>query len=356
VSTQIIAEVGVNHNGSMDLARQLVDVAVASGSDVVKFQSFRAAGVASKSAPRAEYQIRNTGDDESQYDMLKRLELSDDDHAMLIEYCADRGIEFLSTPFDLGGIDLLVGRFHLPLIKLGSSELTNAPILVETARTGVRIILSTGMGALAEVHDALGALAFGYTRGDEQPSRAGFAAAFADPAAQAILRERVALLHCTTEYPAPPQDINLRAMNTLRDEFGLEVGFSDHSLGIEMPIAAVAMGATIIEKHITLDRSLPGPDHAASLEPVELTEMVRAIRHVEAAMGDGIKRPSSSELKNMPIARKSVITATAVRAGEPFTVDNLTTKRPGDGRSPFDYYELLGTPAGRDYEADEVVD
>ena len=250
----------------------------------------------------------------------------------------------------------LARELALPTIKIGSGEIANAPLLLEAAREKPRIILSTGMSTLAEVGAALGVLAFGYTASaDAPPGRDAFRAAFTSDAGKAALRERVSLLHCTTEYPSPAEEANLRAMATLEREFGLPVGLSDHSKGIYIAIAAVALGARIIEKHFTLDRTLPGPDHAASLEPAELAGMVKAVRSVEAALGDGVKRPTPSESKNLSIARKSLVAARAIRSGEAFSTANLTTKRPGDGRSPFDYWSMLGTSAKRGYEEDDVI-
>ena len=351
----VIAEAGVNHNGSLDRALGLVDAAAAAGADVVKFQTFRAASLASREAPKAAYQKRSTGQDESQLEMLQRLELGEAEHGRLIEACGARGIEFLSTPFDLDSLGLLAGRLDLPRLKIGSGEVTNFPLLLAAAQTGKAVILSTGMSTLAEVEGALGVLAFGYLR-REHPSLEAFADAYAGPAGRARLAEKVTLLHCTTEYPAPDGDMNLRAMDTLRDAFGLPVGLSDHSLGTAIPIAAVGRGAVMVEKHFTLDRNLPGPDHKASLEPDELSEMVRAIRRVEAALGDGIKAPTPAERENIVIARKSLVAARRIEAGEAFTSENLTVKRPGNGMSPLRYWELLGRRATRSYAADEVIE
>lgn len=352
----VIAEAGVNHNGSLERALAMVDAAAETGADVVKFQTFRAGNVISRKAPKAQYQLATTGAEESQLEMVRRLELTDADHFALLARAKQRDITFLSTPFDLPSVRFLAHALALPTIKIGSGEITNAPLLLEAARAKSRIILSTGMSTLAEVAAALGVLAFGHTASaDARPGRDAFRAAFASEAGKAALRDRVSLLHCTTEYPAPAEEANLRAMATLEREFGLPVGLSDHSTGIHITIAAVALGARIIEKHFTLDRGLPGPDHAASLEPAELGSLVKAVRSVEAALGDGVKRPTPSESKNLPIARKSLVAARAIRAGEAFSAANLTTKRPGDGRSPFDYWSLLGTSATRGYEEDDVI-
>lgn len=353
----IIAEAGVNHNGDMALARGLVDAAAEAGADAVKFQSFRAADLASGSAAKADYQARTTGADGGQLEMLRRLELSVADHEMLIAHAKARGIAFMSSPFDAASLELLTGRFGLETIKCASGELTNAPFLLAIARAARRVIVSTGMSDLADVERALGVLAFGFVAAsDALPRRGDFAAAYASDAGQRALRDRVTLLHCTTEYPAPPAEVNLRAMDALAHGFGLPVGYSDHTRGIHISLAAVARGACMIEKHFTLDRALPGPDHAASLAPHELTELVAQIREIEQALGDGIKRATASEWRNRDVARKSLVAAAAIEAGEPFTERNLTCKRPGSGASPSRYWELLGTPATRRYAADELID
>jgi N-acetylneuraminate synthase len=352
----VIAEAGVNHNGSLERALRLVDVAAEAEADVVKFQTFKAGEVVSRRARKAAYQLATTDAGESQLDMIRKLELTEADHRALLARAKQRGITFLSTPFDLPSVRFLARELALPTIKIGSGEITNAPLLLDAARAKPRIILSTGMSTLAEVAAALGVLAFGYTASaDARPGRDAFQAAFASEAGKAALRDHVSLLHCTTEYPAPAGEANLRAMGTLEREFGLQVGLSDHSTGIHIAIAAVALGARIIEKHFTLDRRLPGPDHEASLEPADLASLVKAVRSIEAALGDGVKRPAPSEAKNLPIARKSLVAARAIRAGEAFSTANLTTKRPGDGRSPFDYWSLLGTSANRGYEDDDVI-
>lgn len=357
MATFIIAEAGVNHNGSIEMATQLVDVAASAGADAVKFQTFRAGELVSRRAPKAEYQTRTTGAGESQLDMVCKLELSEAAHEVLIAHAKAKGIKFLSTPFDLPSLHLLTGRFDLDTIKVPSGEITTAPFLLEIARTGRKVILSTGMSTLDEVRMALSVLAFGYSAAaGEKPGVKAFETAFSAAAGQSALREHVTVLHCTTEYPAPYAEVNLKAMDTLGKTFGLPVGLSDHTPGIHIPVAAVARGACVIEKHFTLDRTLPGPDHAASLEPGELAEMVRAIRDVEAALGDGEKRPMASELKNRNIARRSLVAANAIRAGHPFSAENLAAKRPGNGVSPFDYWDYLGRPASRDYEADEGIE
>jgi N-acetylneuraminate synthase len=352
----VIAEAGVNHNGSLEQAIRLIDVAAAAGADAVKFQTFKADKLVSRAAPKADYQVRTTGAAESQHEMIRKLELDDAAHVMLITHCQATGIEFLSTPFDLESLDLLARRFDLSRIKLPSGDITNAPLLLAAARTGKPIILSTGMSTLGEVELALSVLAFGYSQAlSATPSMTAFQQAYGSEAGRKALCEKLTLLHCTTEYPAPFAEVNLRAMATLQQAFGLPVGYSDHTPGIAIPVAAVALGAVIIEKHFTLDRNLPGPDHKASLEPDELTQMMRSIREVEAAMGSPIKQPAPSELRNRPVARKSLVAARDIRKGELFTEENLAVKRPGDGISPNHFWDWLGKTAERDYQQDDKV-
>ncbi len=353
--TLIIAEAGVNHNGSVDMALQLVDIAAAAGADVVKFQTFKSESVISGSAPKADYQITNTGQAESQLEMVRKLELSPAAHRQIVTRCGERGIRFLSTPFDEDSARFLVGDLGMPIVKVPSGEVTNAPLLLAIARLGKPLIVSTGMSTLGEVEVALGVIAFGFLGRSEAPCEAAFRDAFASEEGRALLVQRVSLLHCTTEYPAPFEHANLNAMDTIRSAFGLPTGFSDHTPGIAAPIAAVARGACIIEKHFTLDRNLPGPDHVASLEPAELTAMVAGIRQVEAALGTAHKGPSAVEWGNRTIARRSLVAARDISAGELWTVDNLTAKRPGGGLSPMRYWELLGCPAARNYRADEML-
>lgn len=351
----IIAEAGVNHNGSLDRALQLIDVAAAAGADVVKFQTFKSEAVISRFATKAAYQVKTTGGEESQLEMVKKLELDAAAHRALVEHCAKRSIQFLSTPFDSESLEFLVEQLDIQKIKIPSGEITNGPLLLKAARTGRPVILSTGMCTLGEIETALGVLSFGYLRGSDSPSLAAFERAYYSQEAREMLRRNVVLLHCTTEYPAPVADVNLRAMSTLKLAFDLPVGYSDHTEGIAIPVAAVALGATVIEKHFTLDRNLPGPDHKASLEPGELAAMVTAIRQVEQALGDGIKIPSASELKNKPIARKSLVASRAIRAGQTFSEENLTSKRPGNGVSPMEYWAYLEKLAERDYGEDETL-
>lgn len=353
-ATYIIAEAGVNHNGSLEMAKKLIEVAAEAGADAVKFQTFKADNLVSRTAPKAVYQTRTTDAGESQFDMIRKLELDAATHEALIEQCRRCGIEFLSTPFDEESVDLLVGKFNLPLLKIPSGDITNAPLLLKIARTAKPAILSTGMSTLGEIEDALGVLAFGYL-GLSEPSIVAFQAAYRSSDGQRALQDKVTLLHCTTEYPAPLEDVNLRVMDTMRAAFGLPVGYSDHTQGIVVPIAAVARGAVVIEKHFTLDKTLPGPDHNASLEPGELKAMVQAVRDVEQALGSGVKKPSDCEVKNMAIARKSLVAASSVKTGERFSSENLTTKRPGDGLSPMKYWETIGRCASCDYACDEMI-
>lgn len=354
VPTFIIAEAGVNHNGSVEIGLQLIDAAASAGADAVKFQTFKAGQLVTKHADKASYQKDTTDPGESQYDMIRRLELTAQDHERLINHCRQRGISFLSTPFDSESLQLLTTHFGLDTIKVSSGDLTNAPFLLEIARSAQHVILSTGMATLGEIESALGVLALGFTASaDASPSPHAFEQAYASPHGQQMLQERVMILHCTTEYPAPLDEVNLRAMETLAQAFGLRIGYSDHTPGIVIPIAAVARGASIIEKHFTLDQSLPGPDHRASLEPAELNDMVQAIRNVERCLGDGIKRPTPSELKNRTAARKSLVAAKTIKRGEPL---ELACKRPGNGLSPLRYWELQHSVALRDYAKDEPID
>ena len=332
--TIIIAEAGVNHNGSLEMAKQLVDKAVEAGVDYIKFQTFKASKLVTKSAKQAEYQQKNIGKEgDSQYQMLKKLELSPEDYEVLIAYCKERGIKFFSTAFDFDSIDYL-HSLNLGLWKVPSGEVTNYPFLKRIAAYNEKTILSTGMCDMQDVRNAVEAL---YKNG--------------------LSKENLILLHCNTEYPTPFEDVNLKAMDALRKEFGVEVGYSDHTKGIEVPIAAVALGATVIEKHFTLDRTLPGPDHKASLEPDELKAMMSAIRNIEKAVGgDGTKHVSESERKNIAIARKSIVAACDIKAGETFTEENLTVKRPGSGISPMRWDEVLGQKAKKDFNEDELIE
>lgn len=332
MTTLIIAEAGVNHNGDLDLAKKLIEVAAEAGADLVKFQTFSADRLVTSRSGKADYQARNTDPKESQQAMLRRLELSRDAHQELILQCGKHGIGFFSTGFDQQSVDMLVG-FGAERFKIPSGEITNLPYLRHVGQFGKEVILSTGMATLGEIEAALNVL--------EQSGTS---------------RSRITVLHCTTEYPTPPHNANLRAMLAIRHAFGVAVGYSDHTVGIEVAIAAVALGATVIEKHFTIDRNLPGPDHKASLEPGELRELVSAIRNVERAMGDGIKRPTAGEAKNKQVARKSIVAACAIRAGEHFDATNLAVKRPGNGLSPMCWDEVVGRKALRDYAPDEAID
>jgi N-acetylneuraminate synthase len=353
----VIAEAGVNHNGSLDMACELIDAAASAGADAVKFQTFRASAVISRFARKAEYQIANTGSEGSQLDMVRKLEFGEAEHKLLIEHCGRRGIEFMSTPFDLESVRLLTERFDLTRLKIPSGEITNLPLLVAVGRIGKPMILSTGMATPEEIEAALSGLAFAMNAPTHAfPTTENLLRAYEAPDLRELLRSRITLLHCTTEYPAPFEDVNLRAMDTLASRFGVPVGYSDHTRGIAIPVAAAARGAVVIEKHITLDRRLPGPDHVASIEPDELSLMVRMIRDVEVSLGDGHKRPMPSEIKNIAIARKSLVAARPVARGELYTQENLTTKRPGSGVSAMRYLEFLGRPAGRDYGQDELIE
>lgn len=326
----IIAEAGVNHNGSLELAKKLVDSAKDAGADCVKFQTFVSKNIVSKNAVKAEYQKQQTEPEESQHDMLKKLELSFDEFVELNEYCKSISIKFMSTAFDFDSIDFL-NNLDMGTWKIPSGDITNLPYLIKIAKLNKPVILSTGMSTMEDIRIAI-----------------------------KVLKENgvvdLTVLHCTTEYPTPFEDVNLRAMNTIKEEFGVKVGYSDHTKGVEVPIAAVALGATVIEKHFTLDRNMEGPDHKASLEPNELKAMVDSIRHIELALGNGMKQPAESEKKNMAVARKSIIASRDIKAGELFTEENLTVKRPGDGISPMKWFEVIGKTATRDFEEDELIE
>lgn len=327
--TYIIAEAGVNHNGDISIAKKLIDAAADAGADAVKFQTFRAERLVCRNAKKADYQMETTDKAESQFEMLKKLELSYDMHIELISYCNRRGIQFLSTPFDVESLKMLE-ELNVPIIKLPSGEITNYPLLVAAAETKKPVILSTGMSNLDEIAEAIYVL-------KENGS------------------EKIVLLHCNTEYPTPMKDVNLRAMDTMRERFHLQVGYSDHTLGTEVPIAAAALGAAAIEKHFTIDKNMKGPDHKASLEPDQLKAMVAAIRNIEAALGSREKGVTPSEEKNREVARKSIVAARNIRKGEKFSEVNLTTKRPGNGISPMRWNEMLGKTADRDYKKDELI-
>lgn len=355
-STTIIAEAGVNHNGDPALALELIAAAADAGADMVKFQTFKSAKLASASAAKAGYQKQTTDGAESQLAMLQRLELAHDDHLKLVEHCEKHGITFISTAGEVDSLRFLAEDLKLPVIKLGSGELTNAPLLLAAARSDARVMLSTGMGTIAEIEMALAIMAFGMTRADDtHAGRAGFAEALLQDGIWERLRDKVALLQCTTEYPSAAEDTNLRVMDTLRAAFGLEVGYSDHTEGNSVSFAAVARGATIIEKHVTLDRTMEGPDHAASIEPHELAELVRGIRQVEKALGSGIKRPGAREIENRKVVRRSLVAARPVEKGSVLVADDLTVKRPGDGISAVDLWDSIGRRAARNLAQDETI-
>ena len=327
----IIAEAGVNHNGSIALAKKLIDVASEAGADAVKFQTFKAEKVVSKNAPKAAYQKKTTDPTESQFEMIKKLELDVNAHKELMTYCKQKHIMFLSTPFDHDSIELL-NDLGLEIFKIPSGEITNLPYLRHIGSLKKRVIMSTGMADIGEIEDALDVL---ITAGTP--------------------KKNITILHANTMYPTPMEDVNLRAMQTIACTFGCDVGYSDHTLCIEVPIAAVAMGAKVIEKHFTLDKTMEGPDHKASLEPDELKAMVQAIRNIEKALGTGIKKPSPSERPNIEVARKSIVAARPIKKGELFTEENLTIKRPGNGISPMRWDEIIGTEAQKDYKVDELI-
>ena len=330
--TLIIAEAGVNHNGDIKIAKQLIDAAADCGADYVKFQTFSADRIVTKSADKAEYQKQSSDSAESQYQMLKRLELSVEMHLELIEHCKHKSIKFLSTGFDIQSVDLLVG-LGLNLVKIPSGEITNLPLLRHIGSLDLPVILSSGMSTMKEIGDALLIL--------EQTG---------------LPRAQITILHCTTEYPTPMDEVNLRAMNSIRNTLGVAVGYSDHTLGIEVSVAAVALGASVIEKHFTIDRSLPGPDHKASSEPVELVAMVKAIRNIEVALGSDVKEPTMIEIKNAHIARKSILASQKIEKGETLSTVNLVVKRPGNGMSPMLWDRLIGQVATRTYLPDEMIE
>jgi N,N'-diacetyllegionaminate synthase len=329
---KIIAEAGVNHNGSVELAKQLIDIAVAAGADFVKFQTFIAEEGITQKSKKAEYQLDTTDKKETQFEMIKKLELDREAHEELTQYCSKKAIQFLSTAFDHPSIDLL-NELNLPLFKIPSGEITNLPYLRHIGEMGKPVILSTGMANMKEIASAINILEKSGTP-----------------------KENITVLHCNTSYPTPMEDVNLKAMLTIRDNLNVKIGYSDHTLGIEVPIAAVAMGACVIEKHFTLDRDMKGPDHKASLIPNELNDMVHAIRNIEKALGEGIKSPSSSELKNISVARKSIVAAKNILKGEIFKADHLAAKRPGTGISPMRWDEIIGKVAKRNFDKDEAIE
>jgi len=332
MKTLIIAEAGVNHNGSIEIAKKLIDTAANAGVDIVKFQTFKTENLVTKKAKKAEYQSKNTDTNESQFDMIKKLELDRKSHEILMDYCSQKNIEFLSTPFDFESIELLVD-LGIKRFKIPSGEITNLPYLRKIGSYNFEVILSTGMSGLSDIENAIKILVDSGTN-----------------------YHNISILHCNTEYPTPFTDVNLEAMRTIANAFQLRVGYSDHTVGIEVPIAAVALGAEIIEKHFTLDKNMEGPDHKASLEPDELKKMVDSIRNIELAMGTGVKMPSQSESKNMNIARKSIVALTNIAEGDLFSESNLTVKRPGNGISPMFWDKIIGKKANRNYLADDLIE
>lgn len=352
----IIAEAGVNHNGDIELARQLVREGAAAGVDAVKFQTFRPQKLVTRSAEKAVYQKVTTGNQESQLAMLQKLTLRDENYVELEQLCQECGVEFISTPFDSDSLRFLTMELDMPFIKIPSGEITNAPFLWEIARTQNPVVLSTGMATLGEIENALAVLACGYLRADFPAGFQEVQEVYVSAAGQKVLQDKVKLLHCTTQYPAPASQANLRAMDTIKSAFGLPVGYSDHTEGITIPVAAVARGAQIIEKHFTLDKNMPGPDHKASLEPEELKSMVQAIRNVEQAIGTGIKIPAADEEPNIPIVRKCLVAARDIEAGEVFSQENLTAKRAGKGIDPMAIWNVLGKKANRNYREDDTVE
>jgi N,N'-diacetyllegionaminate synthase len=330
--TIIIAEAGVNHNGNIEIAKKLIDVAADAGVDYVKFQTFKAENLVTKNTAKAEYQIKNTGNNESQYDMLKRLELSYEDHVELINYCSFKKVNFLSTGFDIESLKMLFD-LGIDLIKIPSGEISNVPLLRFIGSKNKDVIVSTGMSTMEEIELSI---SFLISAGQD--------------------KNKITVLHCNTDYPTPFEDVNLRAMLTIKDSLGVKIGYSDHTLGIEVPIAAVTLGAILIEKHFTIDRNLSGPDQKASLEPIELKSMVSSIRNIENALGNAIKMPTLSEFKNLHIARKSIVALCNIKKGELFTEKNLTVKRPGNGISPYKWDDIIGKDAKRDYNLDDLIE
>ncbi len=350
----VIAEAGVNHNGSLERALAMVDAGAAAGADAVKFQTFDAALLVTRRAAKAAYQVENTGEDGGQLEMLRALQLTSDDHQALADRCAERGVHFMSTAFDMDSLAMLAA-FDMPAVKIPSGDITWGAMLLKAARLGRPLILSTGMATMEEITEALGVIAFALTQEGEPSDRSTFRTALATVAGLAAVRERVTLLHCTTQYPTPLEAVNLRAMTTMAERFGVQVGYSDHTRSLAVPVAAVARGATVIEKHFTLDRGLPGPDHAASLEPDELAAMVVMIRETEAALGSTEKGPTAEEMGNRLAARRCLVATQPIAAGEPLSLELLTAKRPAEGLSPMVAWDLVGRPAVVSFAPDEVI-
>lgn len=356
MKTFVIAEAGVNHNGSLEMAKELVKVAKDAGADAVKFQTFKAENLVTKQAKQADYQIENLGEDSSQFAMLKKLELTYEEFVELQSFCELQKIEFLSTPFDFESVDFLLDELTMSTVKIPSGELTNAPFIHYIATKRKPIILSTGMATLEEIHEALAFISYGLAKPEESVKLEQVYAFYSTEEAKDVLKEYVTLLNCTTQYPAPTHSINLNAINEMKKVFGLPTGLSDHSEGIYIPVAAVGMGATVIEKHFTLDKTLEGPDHIASLNPYELKSMIKGIREVEQALGDGIKVPTPLEIQNRIPVRKSLVAKKSIQPGEVFSSSNLTVKRPGGGIEPSKYWSYIGQVALNSYDEDELID
>jgi len=353
--TYVIAEAGVNHNGSLEMALQLVDAAVEAGADAVKFQTFRAESLVTRQAKKADYQKKTTNLEENQFEMLQRLELNEEEHVRLYNYAKGKGIDFLSTPFDVQSADFLINSFSMPYLKISSGDITNAQLLYKAASARQKIIISTGMCLLSEIEQALQVLAYGFLHSTPPVSSDDLLRAYLTPEGRRALKEKVTILHCTTEYPCPLEEVNLRAMLTIREAFGMRVGYSDHTDGIAVPVAAVALGASVIEKHFTLDRELPGPDHKASLLPGEMKDMITSIRNVELALGNSEKIPTSSEMKNRNVARKSIVASGYIAKGDQLSEGNITVKRPAEGLSALKYWDIINKVASRDYQKDEPI-
>ncbi len=352
----VIAEAGVNHNGNVKLAFKLIDIAAEAKADAVKFQTFKTENLVSVSAPKAEYQLKTTGKSGTQFNMLKKLELSFEHLHALKKYAEKKGLEFMSTAFDFESLRFLVEEIGIKRIKIPSGEITNGPMLFEAAKTKLPIILSTGASDQKDIHDALEVIAYGYLHPKAKSvDSKKLKSAFKSTKAQKILKEKVTILHCVSEYPAPVDGVNIKSIPFIREKFKLPVGFSDHTLGIEVAIASVALGISVLEKHFTIDKTLSGPDHAASLNPQGLKSLIESIRNVEAALGFNQKAPTDAELKNQKIIRKSIVAARPIKAGEVFTSHNVALKRPALGLSPMKFWSVLGRKSKRNYKKDESI-
>lgn len=354
MKTFVIAEAGVNHNGSVEIAKKLIDEAKIAQVDAIKFQSFTGKNIIRKGTQKADYQKEQTGNNEDQLAMVSKLELSEESHLEIFNYAKERGIEVISTPFDLESVDLLE-KLQVNRYKIPSGEITNPLLLYKVASTGKPVILSTGMATIGEIENALAILAYGLG-GKKEPSLQKCLEFYGTKEAQSLLRDNVTVLHCTTQYPAPIDEVNLNVIGSLQKAFNLNIGYSDHTEGIGVSLAAVALGGVMIEKHFTLDRNMDGPDHAASIEPSDLQALVKEIRRVEGCLGDSQKLPTSSEIKNIPIVRRSIVAKLEIKKGETLTLENLTLKRPGTGRNPMDVWDLIGSKATRDYQEDDFVE